>query len=247
MWRIGRTGTGRRWAATLGIGWSICRAIYDAADFIAGKIGWLGVFTSPEDFRTALERAPRWVETMGEWVAPALFVALNLTHTAFASIVSYGGLVAVLLVILVLLLVDVDALKRAASFLRFRVRHIVADRVWIGHDDARKVLRESDWGRIHEPLSYEERTLNRLAELASVLSQTQKIQHGLTEAQKTALRFRVWLDAALRRFAKANPNSVREHEGQPQYDEVKLRDYAIVSLEEEVLDALGTPPSHKVE
>ena len=109
------------------------------------------------------------------------------------------------------------------------------------------MLRESDWGRIREPLTYEERPLNRLAELAGVLSHTQRVQYGLTETEKKALRFRVFLDAALRRFAIANNDAVREHEGQVQYDEVAIRAYARVALEEEVLNEVGIPPSHRVE
>jgi hypothetical protein len=233
-----------RWLA---LGWPALFGAYHLLDFVLGKVGWLGVFTAPEDFAVMLERAPAWLERLGEIVGPTLVAAFGIAGQVLRLATSFEALFAVLVIIAFIVSVDIEALERRASLLRFRARALMTDRVWIDTDAAREVLRRSDWGRVNAPHVVErvETAFTRLGILAG-LGGRDVTDPGMSERERAAIEFRTFLDMALLTFADANPDAVREDEAGRSYDENDLRRFAQVSLEAEVRKKFGDPPSHRV-
>lgn len=117
----GRSRSGSKTAGLLGWTWGALLILYRIVDWIVGKLGWLGVFTSPEDLQTAMERFPIWSRAAVATVGPYIYDGLLYLRSALAWATSYEALVTVLLVFVALNVVDVDELSRRLSALKFRV------------------------------------------------------------------------------------------------------------------------------
>lgn len=240
--RFPRSRSGKKIAGWLGSAWAALLLIHNVLDFIIGKIGWLGVFTSPEDFQTMMDRAPQWLSRIGQVVAPAWFWCLGFADQAINVAVSYKGLVTVLLIGLLLFVVDVDAWRRRLSFAGFKVKSVVREHVWISQAKAAEILRESEWGRLVAPHVVETTSFLDDLSLASRFTTTKTTQ-GLSKEAKAKLKFNVYIRKILQQFAATNDQRVRASEGGgTEYDEASIRELADKLLDDEITSEFGSLP-----
>ena len=220
---------------------------YQVIDFIVGKIGWLGVFTSPEDLQTALDRAPTWVAVVTEFISYYFSVALSWLWAGATLATSYEALVALLAVIMLLLMIDVDSFVRRLSFWKFKVMSIVADTIWISEDAAANIIRESDWGKLHSPYVFH--TTNIFDDLTRGLAaSTSKtvVQHGMADKDKAMLRFKIYVRKILNSFASENPNYSRDADGKREFDEGAVRALADHLLDSDIAKEFGGLPDTRL-
>lgn len=212
-----------------------CFAFFRFLDWLVGKIGYLGIFTSPEDFQAMMARAPVWLQSVWEsMVLPALI----WLGAAWEFVASPIGTVTAFALIALVLVVDMDKVARLTRGLWFNVRHAVAEKMWIDGESALNLLRDSEWGQLVGPsdVTY----FNALSSLGS--------RFGLSESEKKRIKFRRYLFATLRKFAESNPDAYKEAtgEGDSFYDEVALRDFIDAALDALVEGEFGKPPDFRV-
>lgn len=210
--------------------------VFRVIDWLVGKLGYLGVFTSPEDFKTMMERAPIWMGSVWVWV-----VWLGeKAGIVWGFAISPGGTMAMLALIFLVLMIDMNKVTRLTRGLWFNVRHAVSERVWISRTSAIDLIKESEWGQLITPFEATIFGYNALAAL-------QHRKSGLSDSEKIHLKFRVFLDRCLRAFAESNYNAHRINDsGHDEYDEVALRAYLDKALDSVIEKEFGKPPTHQV-
>lgn len=243
--RFGRSRRGRRLAGWVVVGWGLLKIVHDILDFIIGKIGWLGVFTSPEDFKTMIERAPVWVASALHLVWDYAATAVELARASVFAILSINGLVGLFLVAVGLILLDLDVLRVRLSSLRFRMRSAVSEYVWISQDAAVRILRESEWGQLEAPSVEEERGFFDDYLPISMGKQRSTVS-GLSKSEKAELKFTIYLRKLLKAFQKENAECVKDADGQTKFDEASIRILAEKLAEDKISDEFGSVPDVKI-
>lgn len=219
--------------------------LYRFLDFIIGKIGWLSIFTAPEDFNTAVERAPRWLSAMLEAMREYLLWAAIAANKVLSWATSYEALLIVLAVIVLCLVIDIDSFRRKVSVVAFKMRSAVKDIVWISEKAAIEIVLESEWGRIRSPyVTYGVTLLDLTGLPASVFKPRE--QHGMSEKDKSLLKFRIYVRKILESFAASNPDCVRLGESGREFDEGAVRRLVEKMLDEEITREFGSMPSTDV-
>lgn len=241
--RVGRSESGRKWALRFAAFWGALKFAYEVFEFVVGKIGWLGIFTSPEDFQTMLDRGPKWVAALAGKLQPLTYAFWEWADYGWRLAVSYEALLAVLVMITLLLLLDVDRILGWVSFLKYKARRVVSERVWIGEDAALDLLRESDWGKLITPTRTT--TTGIFDSIAGIGSKT--TIYGLSENQKNKLKLKIYFKKTLDSFEIENPNMVRNLDGEKQFDETGIRRLIDVLLDREIKSEFGNIPSVKLD
>ena len=127
--------------------------------------------------------------------------------------------------------------------LKFKVRHLLAEQVWISRDDAVKVIKASPWGRLCEP------NVVKSVTVFESLAQTwtrDRIIYGMSDVDKALLRYTVFVERTLESFCNANPTACRVNEGDNEIDETALKAFLEMAIDEDIKNEFGNPPDYKV-
>lgn len=228
--------TGKRVAIALGL----VKLTLEVVDWIVGKIGYLGIFTVPDDWPAALERGPRWLLATLSWLATWLGLVYDLA-------ISRNGTLLVLVAIMLFLMLDPAGLSWKQRAAWFKLRHSLVDKIWIDWDAGLRLVRESPWGRYKEPRVTRQTGLGTLF----LRQQFTEVETGLSDTEKATLLYKEYLRATLKQFTRSNPDAVRSvnDDGETeiqQVDEVVLRSFLDHALQGEIRSQFGEIPDFKI-
>lgn len=218
-------------------------------DWFVGKVGYLGLFTSPEDIRTAQERLramlPRWLYDALAFIGVAVADTLRQLGVALRwvwSIATADAAFWVLLAVAFALIVyDTPRAVRLRHRIRFRWRRALAGQVWITRDTAFKVVKESPWGRLKEP------NVVRAVSLFDVSMLTrERVVYGMSDTEKALLKFKLYVERTLNSFCASNPSACRSSGDGQEIEEGALRKFLDKAVDEEVSGEFGEAPDYKV-
>ena len=127
----------------------------------------------------------------------------------------------------------------------------MSEQVWIGRDDAIRVIQESAWGRLKSPTIT--RTVRTPSPLYSGLlgitsgKEYEERVSGLSDTEKAVIKYGVYIGSTLDQFIEDNPSAHKKEKGGKELiDETKLRAFLKKAMEHEVRDEFGDVPSFKI-
>lgn len=217
------------------------RIAFELIDWVVGKIGYMAVFTSPEDFQVMIERAPAWLKAIVDALEPVMLTLMSWLHAGWVAASGEAGTLVVLGMVMLLLIVDVERLTQAIRSLLFRARRTVSDQVWIAEESAISLMKGSDWGRLIGPYGVDTGVFN----FDSVIARFHP-RVDLSDVDKAHLKFRLFLKKVLAEFAEQNSTAHRTEDGREMYDEVALRKFLAQALDDVIAKEFGQPPSFKI-
>jgi hypothetical protein len=99
-------------------------------------------------------------------------------------------------------------------------------------------MKDSTWGKLKEP------TIRKSGgSILEFFTPTPGIViSGLSEAQKTELKFNAYVTMALNRFCESNPSATRVIEGKREIDEVLLKRHLDKAIETDLIKDFGDLP-----
>jgi hypothetical protein len=122
----------------------------------------------------------------------------------------------------------------------FKWRKLVTEQVWISKESAIEILKNSDWGRLNEPNVVETISIFDMAAIGS----RRRTVYGMSDTQKALLKYNIFINKALNNFASSNPKSFNQKKDE--YDEVALRKFTRVAIDNDIESEFGSAPDYKV-
>jgi len=120
---------------------------------------------------------------------------------------------------------------------------LLADQVWISQNKALEVLKESPWGRLMEPNVT--KTVNVFDNITLGFTR-ERVVYGMSDTQKALTKYNLFLERTLDSFCTANPTACRVQDGKNEIDEVALRRFILLAIDDEIRREFGDPPKYKV-
>ncbi len=225
---------------------SISRFVRKAGGWVIGIIGVAGM---PGDLGTWED----WIGAALGWLDSVMgdprVTALAERAVAVAEFVNQPW-ARVTLVVLALAIIFWGARPfwRLRHKLIFRWRRVLAEQVWISRDAAEKLIKSSSWARLREPRTTTTVNSPEYANLSFAVSSLLGRQKttGMTDTDKSLLKFDLFVGFTLDGFAEDNLHAVRDHEGVRQYDETSLREFLKQAMRQEIDDEIGPVPRIKL-
>lgn len=207
------------------------RPVAGVSIFIVGLAG------VPDDLAT-------WYAWVDAVVTDPFVLAIASKMLALAGLVNESWFrVALILIGIVTLLWPLRWFWRLRHKLKFRWRHILSEQVWISKLDALELIRQSDWGRLKEPRLVQH--VNVLDALAINFSR-ERVVRGMSDWDRKILKYNVFVDRTLEKFAEANPRAKRTVESGEEFDETALRAFLKQAMDAEMANEFGDIPTFRV-